>query len=49
MGGYNGPMSVRSEPGRGLTGVQGEHTNSVVRAGSEREIMSCCVVSQLEK
>jgi hypothetical protein len=29
--------------------VEGERDNSVVREGNEREVISFCVVSQLEK
>lgn len=45
----DGPTSIRSGLDGGSVGAQGEYAKSAVRAGSEREVMSYCVVSQLEK
>ena len=49
MGKENDPRSTRSGSEGRRTGAQGERVNSVIRAGRERDVMSCCVASQLEK
>jgi hypothetical protein len=43
------PRSMESSSGERWTGIQGGCFNSVIRAGNERKVMSCCVASQLEK
>jgi len=49
VGKENRPRSIRSGSDGCWTEAQGERENTVVRAGNEREVKWCCVVSQLEK